>query len=175
MASSRKKQLRKAAGAEISLPIAPTPETARKLRRDMIGVLLIRRRLTPEQARAAEEIRHVQEAVGRGMFRTSRMDRGASFQRKGGAPRDFLDRMTEEEHHLWQRHYLPWTRDLALDIASGIPGTRWLELVTAIVIDNAGLREIEQRYALRHGRALSYLAAGLDRYNEIAGYYSKLP
>jgi hypothetical protein len=170
MASSRKKKLQKLAGVkETELAVAPTPETARKLRRDMIGVLLIRGRLTPEQARAAEEIRTVQEAVGRGMFRTSRLDPGASFQRKGGAPRDFLDRMTEDEHHLWQRHYLPWTRELALDIAAGIPGTRWLELVTAIVIDNTGLREIEQRYGLRHGRALSYLAAGLDRYNAIAG------
>ena len=72
--------------------------------------------------------------------------------------------MSRAERFAWENHYLPWSHALATDIAAGIPGTRWLQLVVEIVVDNRTLRDVETRYKLRHGTALSYLSRGLERY-----------
>jgi hypothetical protein len=142
----------------------PTPETRRKIRRDIVRGLYERGRLHPNQIEAAEEIRMVHEAVGRGMFPTSQVLMRWGRRPVLGASRDFLDRMSETERHAWQHRYLPWTHDLATEIAGGMAGTRWLQLIIDVVVDNAALREVETRYRLRHGAALEYLVAGLDRY-----------
>lgn len=164
MAGCRRSRLRRAARSRPQ-PIPPTPETLRKRRYDVIAGLLARRRISHEQAEAAGEIRRVLEAVGRGMFPTAQ-----TMAFTGKAPRvrtwrDFIDRMSARERRAWERHYIPWTREMSLEIAAGLGGTRWLQLVLDIVVDNCGLRETEQRYGLRHGTAIEYLIQGLERYH----------
>jgi len=143
----------------------PTPQTRGKLRQDVVRRLLERGRLQPHHVKAAEEIRTVHEAVGRGMFPTAQSMTWTGHQPDRGRGRDFLDRMTDAERHAWQHRYLPWTQEMATEIAAGIPGTRWLQLVVDVVVDNATLREVERRYRLRLGAGLAYLERGLDRYD----------
>jgi len=142
----------------------PTVQTAARLRRDVIATLLARRRLLPRHAAAAEEIRTVHEAVGRGMFPTAQLVSGPAAGRGRRNAHDFLDRMSARERAAWERRYLPWTRALAGELAGALPGTRWLQLVIDIVVDNATLRETERRYRLRHGAALPWLRRGLESY-----------
>lgn len=143
----------------------PTAQTAAKLRQDVIGRLLAQRRILPHHAAAAEEIRTVHEAVGRGMFPTAQPVPWSGRAPDRRRARDFLDRMSERERNAWERRYLPWSRALATEIAAGLAGTRWLQLVVDIVVDNATLREAESRYRLRHGTALAYLIRALEQYD----------
>ena len=164
MARSRSSRLRRAARSRPER-IAPTPETLRKRRYDVIANLLARGRIPLHLAEAAAEIRRVLEAVGRGMFPTAQ-----PMAWTGKAPRvriwrDFIDRMSAGERRAWERHYIPWTREMSFEVAAGLAGTRWLQLVLDIVVDNSGLREAEQRYRLRHGTAIEYLIQGLERYH----------
>ncbi|MEE8332749.1 MAG: hypothetical protein V3R85_02790 [Alphaproteobacteria bacterium] len=135
-----------------------------RLRHDVVARLLATGRLLPSDADAVEEIRTVHEAVGRGMFPTAQPVSTTGRRPRGALATDFLDRMSEHERFMWQRHYLPWTRALELEIAAGLKGTRWLQLVIDIVVDNATPREVEARYRLRHGRGIEYLRRGLEIY-----------
>lgn len=146
----------------------PTRQTAARLRHDVVARLLATGRLLPLHAEAADEIRTVHEAVGRGMFPTAQPP-GFGRRPRVVQATDFLDRMTERERFLWQRRYLPWTRAMALEVAAGLKGTRWLQLVVDIVVDNATPRETEARYRLRHGRGLDYLRRGLEIYQQRGG------
>jgi hypothetical protein len=145
--------------------VAATAETLAKLRHDVVGRLVARGRLHRVHADAAEEIRTVVEAVGRGMCPTAQPTAWTGRSSGYRGPRDFLDRMSPEERRLWQFHYLPWTRDLTQAGDAVLPGGRWLELVLEIVVENGGLRRAERRHGLRHGSALGYLATGLERYD----------
>ena len=164
MQKTRRQRLRSVVHSQQELAVSPTPQTRRKLRRDVVRGLYERGRLRPDQVEAAEEIRMVHEAVGRGMFPTSQGLMRSGRIRNFGGSRDFLDRMTEKERRAWHRRYLPWTHALAVEIAAGMAGARWLQLVIDVVVDNTPLRDVESRYRLRHGAALEYLAAGLGRY-----------
>lgn len=168
MARSRHARVKQAQrAAEPAVP--PTRQTAARLRHDVVARLLATGRLLPPHAEAAAEIRTVHEAVGRGMFPTAFVPAAAGRRSQGALATDFLDRMSEHERFLWQRRYLPWTRTLALELAAGLKGTRWLQLVIDIVVDNATPREIEGRYRLRHGRGLAFLRRGLELYQQRGG------
>lgn len=165
---NRKTRLNQAVTLSQGPAVSAAPEIPAETRYDVVGRLQRRGRISAHHLDRAEEIRSVHEAVGRGMFPTAQSTmRWGSVRRRRGA-RDFLDRMTQSERYAWEHHYLPWTRDLATEVAAGIPGTRWLQLIIDIVVDNVPLREIETRYRLRHGTALAYLTNGLDRYNRQA-------
>jgi hypothetical protein len=131
----------------------------------VIARLLARGRIDPHHGHAADEIRRVFEAVGRGMFPTSQPAAWTGKVPRHRNWRDFIDRMSVAERSAWERHYIPWTREMSCRIVAGMPGTRWLQLVLDIVVDNAGLRETEARYELRHGKAIEYLIQGLERYH----------
>lgn len=166
MRTRREARLRAALrAADEDEAVAATPETLAKLRHDVVGRLIERGRLQKAHGEAAEEIRTVSEAVGRGMCPTAQPT-GWSVRPPGyRGPRDFLDRMTARERHIWQFRYQPWKSELlrARDVA--LPGGRWLDLVLDIVVDNSGLRRAERRHGLRHGSALGYLADGLECYD----------
>ena len=98
------------------------------------------------------------------MFPASRGDYSGGAPPRRLGPRDFTRRMSAAERRAWERHYLPWSHEMAVAVAAGLPGTRWLQLVIDIVIDNHPLRSIEERYRLRHGTAIDYLREGLERY-----------
>ncbi len=72
--------------------------------------------------------------------------------------------MTEHERHLWQHYYLPWSHELTVEIATGLPGVQWLQLAIDVVVENRTLREVEQLYGLRRGRAYHFLVAALEKY-----------
>ncbi len=164
MARSRRSRLRCAARSRPKR-IAPTPETAARLRHDVIARLLARGRIPLHLAQAADEIRRVLEAVGRGMFPTAQPMAWTGKAPRVRTWRDFIDRMSAGERRAWERHYIPWTREMSFEVAAGLAGTRWLQLVLDIVVDNSGLRETERRYRLRHGTAIEYLIQGLERYH----------
>jgi hypothetical protein len=145
--------------------VAATAETLAKLRHDVVARLVAHGRLQRVHGDAAEEIRTVSEAVGRGLCPTAQMAAWAGRPSGFRGPRDFLDRMTAEERRLWQFRYLPWRSELVRAGDDALPGARWLGLVLDIVVDNSGLRQAERRQGLRHGTALTLLAIGLERYD----------
>ncbi|MBT5051403.1 MAG: hypothetical protein HOM58_23110 [Rhodospirillaceae bacterium] len=165
MNRDRKSRLSRAVSRPRKQCDSPTPETVAKLRYDVIARLRDHGRISARHLEIAEEIRSVHEAVGRGLFPTAQSVRwhGGSGGRRGGG--EFFDRMTQSERYAWERRYLPWTHDLATEIAAGMAGTRWLQLIIDIVVDNLSLRDVETRYQLRHGTAIAYLTNGLDRYH----------
>ncbi len=169
MAKSRRARVKAPLGVAAEAPVRPTRQTVARLRYDVVARLLATGRLLPDHAGAAGEIRAVHEAVGRGMFPTAQPPNAAGRRPGSAVPTDFLDRMTEHERFLWQRRYLPWTRAIALELAAGMKGTRWLQLVVDIVVDNITPREAEARYRLRHGSALDYLRRGLEMYRRRGG------
>ena len=153
----------RAAKPEARIP--PTPETLRKLREDAIVRLVRKGQLLPHHQDAAMEIRSVHEAVGRGMFaRSASFDPAAGRAPRRHTARDFTDRMSGRERRNWERHYIPWSHEMAVAVVAGMAGTRWLQLVTDIVVDNHAIRAVEDRYGLRHGTAIRYLVEALERY-----------
>jgi hypothetical protein len=144
--------------------LSPTPQTERKLRQDTIVSLLATRDLSADHVRVAEEIRTVFETISRGIFSASswwaETNQGSHKRHR----MDFVDRMSDKEALLWERCYLPWTRQLSCEIASGIPGTRWLQMVVGMVVENEPLEAIEKKYRLGGAVALGFLVNGLDRY-----------
>ena len=144
--------------------IRPTPETLRKLQQDVVVELVREGSLRPHHQDAALEIRAVHEAVGRGMFARSSCDPTAGSSGRAYGPRDFTQRMSARERRLWETRYLPWSRDMALAVVAGLPGTRWMQLAIDIVVDNHAVGTVEERYRLSPGTAIRYLAEALDRY-----------
>ena len=151
-------------------PIGPTPETASKLRRDIVERLAREGRLGREQVRAALEIRRVWEAFGRGLFPAARPIAPVAERRKRAMFSDPIDRLTPEEENAWRLRYRPWAREMAVTVAAGAIRTTRLQLILDIVIDNHGLREVEGWYRMRHGGAVEHIRAALHRYAGIAGW-----
>jgi hypothetical protein len=145
--------------------ILPTPETLHKQRYDVVANLLARGQLNHEQAKAADEIRGVFSAVGRGMFPSSGWTPRISKLPRTRPARDFIDCMTPAECYAWEFNYLPWTREMALQIVA-LPGTTWLQLIIDVVVENEFLNTVERRYGLAsgHGVAGQYLRHGLHNY-----------
>ena len=148
----------------------PTPETVRKLRRDIVTRLAREGRLSREQVRAAFEIRRVWEAFGRGLFPASRGFAPLAERKRHAMFSHPVDRLTPEEETAWRLRYRPWAREMAVTVAAGAIRTTRLQLILDIVIDNHGLREVEGWYRMRHGGAVAHIGAALHRYAEIAGW-----
>ncbi len=161
-----------AAAADAS---SAAPETAAKLRRDIVERLAREGRLGPEQVRAALEIRRVWEAFGRGLFPSARPIAPTADRRRRAMFRDPVDRLTPSEERAWRLHYRPWAREMAVTVAAGAVRTTRLQLILDVAVDNHGLREVEGWYRMRHGSALGHIRAALHRYAEIAGWTAGAP
>ena len=150
--------------------VGPTPETASRLRRDLVARLAREGRLGPEQVRAALEVRRVWEAFGRGLFPT--VDATAPIVQRGKHAMfvDPIERLTPAEERAWRLRYRPWAREMAVTVAAGAIRTTRLQLILDVVVDNHGLREVEGWYRMRHGGAIEHVRAALHRYAEIAGW-----
>ena len=148
----------------------PTPETAAKLRRDLVVRLAGEGRLGREQVRAALEVRRVWEAFGRGLFPAARHIAPVGERAKRAMFVDPIDRLTRAEERAWRLRYRPWAREMAVTVAAGAIRTTRLQLILDVVVDNHGLREVEGWYRMRHGAALEHIRAALHRYAEIAGW-----
>lgn len=148
----------------------PTPETAAKLRRDLVRRLAEEGRLGREQVRAALEVRRVWEAFGRGLFPATSVF-SPVVGRKGRAMfADPVERLTRAEEAAWRLRYRPWAREMAVTVAAGAIRTTRLQLILDVVVDNHGLRQVEGWYRMRHGSAVEHVRAALHRYAEIAGW-----
>ena len=153
----------------------PTPETATKLRRDVIERLFKEGRLREEHVRAADEIRRVWEAVGRSLFPSgARFDspRQSHLRR---APKEPLQGMSDVEEVIWRRRYRPWADEMSVPIATGTVRVSRLQLTLDVVVDNHGLRQIEAWYRMRHGMGFQHLRAALHRYGNLAGWIEHAP
>ncbi|MDE0334638.1 MAG: hypothetical protein OXI64_06735 [Defluviicoccus sp.] len=148
----------------------PTPETAAKLRRDLVRRLAAEGRLGREQVRAALEVRRVWEAFGRGLFPATNTMAGAAGRARRAMFADPIDRLTRAEEAAWRLRYRPWAREMAVTVAAGAIRTTRLQLILDVVVDNQGLREVEGWYRMRHGGAIEHIRAALHRYAEIAGW-----
>ena len=148
----------------------PTPETLRKLRRDIVARLARDGRLGGEQVRAALEIRRVWEAFGRGLFPATRPVAPLAQRRRRAMFTDPIDRLTPAEELAWRLRYRPWAREMAVTVAAGAVRTTRLQLILDVVIDNHGLRQVEGWYRMRHGSAVEHVRAALHRYAELAGW-----
>lgn len=170
MPSSRRSTLLSNRATAPDDAIGPTPETKAKLRHDVLHRLAREGRLDAQHIMAAEEIRGAWEAIGRGLFPTARQ---LHMPRLPTASRAYLqpfERMSNTEERTWRLRYRPWADEMSIEIVSPTTRTTRLQLVHDVIIDNFGLRAIEDLYRLKHGRALLHIRAALDRYCQFAGW-----
>ncbi len=167
------KAARRAIAPDHDAPIGPTPETAAKLRYDVIAKLYLDGKLDDTHVAAAQEIRRVWEAIGRGLFpRARQLDR---IPNRGGAtrPREPADLMSQSEAIAWRDRYRPFATEMSVDILSRVSRVSRLQLTLDIVIDNYGLRQVEDWYRLKHGVAAGHLRTALERYAVLAGWVER--
>jgi hypothetical protein len=151
-------------------PVPPTPETVAKLRRDLVLHLFEKGRLCQEQLRAAEEIRRIWQAFSRGLGPTA-IDL-SSFAGGGRSvqARQPVEWLLPAEEAIWRRRYRPWAAEMAAQPSGGHIRAMRLRIVVDLVVENAGLRQVDGWYRMRNGTAFAHLDSGLRRYAEIAGW-----
>lgn len=113
MRQTRKARLRQTMEIKEEEPFTPTPQTEEKLCKDTIVSLLAAGDISSDHVRVAEEIRAIFEAVSRGMFPASSWRAESSHGSYRRQRMDFVDRMSDREAMLWERCYLPWSRQLS--------------------------------------------------------------
>jgi len=150
----------------------PTSQTVEKLRNDTIILLMSSGDIGMDHVRAAEDIRTIFEIVSRGMFPASSWRSETNRVPHRRRRTDFVDRMNSHEVLIWEKCYLPWSHKLSLEVVGGVPGTRWLQMVIDIVVDNFPLDDVEKKYRLGEGTALGFLVNGLDRYIALRQKYT---
>ncbi|MBC8158274.1 MAG: hypothetical protein H8E94_02970 [Alphaproteobacteria bacterium] len=133
----------------VSDNLGPTPETAAKLRYDVIDTLHRAGELKLHHVNAAHEIERVYLALCRGMFPASRPDQNNGSRRIT----DIFDRLTDAEESLWLRRYKPWANKVGR---------------AAQIVFDAKVNNLMQPRELHEP-----LRAALQVYAEIAGYSSK--
>ena len=146
-----------------------TPETRLKARYDVVQALAARRRLTKPEMAAVGEIQRIDEALGRCIFPAREMD--AAIRGNGGsyrAPISYLDRMSDDEILIYEKHYMPWKSAMAKVQYLGCP-VNVLTVCIAIVWDNLGLEAVEARFNMKSRTALGILKFGLGEYARVAG------
>lgn len=126
----------------------PTPETAAKLESDVIDDLWRAGRLRLHHVKAADELRRMWHALGRGMFPAGGMG-GASRASMAAYPSP-IERLTDAEDRIWHQRYRPWCDRLGAGVA----------IVYAVVWDNRPLDGEDE---------VAALAFGLDVYADLAG------
>lgn len=150
--------------------IGPTPETAAKLKRDLIAHLRDKGRLTPEQARAAEEVRRIWQAFSRILGPSATNPATLATGRQAGGARMPIDWLTDVEETIWRDSYRPWASERAAQPCGGTIRVTEFQIVLEIVVDNRSLRQTEGFYRMRHGAAFEIVRSALHRYAEIAGW-----
>lgn len=139
MGRGMKSAVRRKAVADV-----PTPETAAKLKPDVLTVLHRAGYLSAEDLAAAEDISRIWRALMRGLFPQRPALDGARTAGRPGA-RDPISGMSTGEAWLWRAVYKPWAADMSdrVLLPAQTPGGRLrhgeisrLELVRRIVSAN---------------------------------------
>ncbi len=156
---ARREADRRRVDGEVS--VAATPETLRKLRRDVVETWHTQGRLGDEQLRAAGEIQRVWHAITAGLWpRSQPLVRAARGADVNDWPASLRRAYTER--------YVPWRTEAGLTMAS--PRLPVLALVLDVVVDNLGPKQMERRHAIHRDRAVRLVQAALHRYAEMAGW-----
>lgn len=146
----------------------PTPQTVRKLRRDLILHLHESGRLRAEHLRAAEEIRRIWQAFSRGLGPSA--VNPASTGSRGPSVRQPLEWLSDREEIIWRNRYRPWANEASAIPSGGIVRVTRLQIVVALAVDNGGLRQVDGWYRMRNGASFEHLRDGLHRYAVIGGW-----
>lgn len=150
-----------------------TLETRRKKRRDQVAALLARGQITRMQTVAAGEVRDAYAAVLRSLMPARRADIRVDQGRRQITP---IDRWSQREERIIRTRYGPWKLAMRQPVTVELPGDRRvtvrnvLEVTMDLVWDNAGPRQIDNRYRLRAGVARRLVAISLERYCVLAGW-----
>lgn len=148
--------------------VPPTPQTVRKLRRDLILQLHESGRLRSEHLRAAEEIRRIWQAFSRGLGPSA--VNPASPGSRGPSGRQPLEWLSDREEIIWRNRYRPWANETSAIPSGGLVGATRLRIVVDLAVDNGGLRQVDGWYRMRNGASFEHLRDGLHRYAVIGGW-----
>lgn len=160
---------RRRGAAAVPMP-GPTPQTAAKLRRDLVLHLYEKGRLRTEHVEAAEDIRRIWQAFSRSLGPTAVNSSTLATGRQAPQARQPIEWLTAAEEQIWRTRYRPWAREMGASPCGGIIRVTLFQVILEIVVDNRGLRQTEGLYRMRHGDAADHLQAALTRYAEIAGW-----
>lgn len=127
----------------------PTPETARKLKTDVILKMYRRGTIGKHELWAAEEIRTYWGAFMRMAFRPRVLDGTQDCRAQGRAPLMPSEMLTAREHEIAKR-YREWSRKAG---ASKFGFSTALEAVIAVVIDNQSPRYIDRANRAENGKS----------------------
>jgi hypothetical protein len=149
----------------------PTPETRRKLKPDTIGALYRKGTIGEAERAAAEEIRDVFEALGRGLTPQA-VDHRSAAPRNRGTTTSFsvgLERMPGRLYGLWQRKYQTWAEDCGAVqlVQSNVVEYSQARLALDVIVDGKSLREIERGFGLRNGSLSPRLVEALEKWSAL--------
>ena len=150
----------------------PTPETARKRRRDSLRHLVGRGSVGPEQERAAYEIVEVMELLQDGMRAQSRDPNGGYGAKSVRQYRSAFERMHDRLFEQWKDRFLPWAEEMeALPVQQSniVRGSRF-DVLVSVLVEGYTLRELEFLMALKNGSLTPLFVGALTRYAQIAGW-----
>jgi len=162
-----------APGAAAPGPGIPTPELVAKRARDPIH----RMKLTPEQRRAASEIRAVAEAVAAdGFDATSPLhpDRMATAGTGRSAP-DILELIKGEAAEAVRARFGPWAREAAGRAAyrgtnGAAAGPSIFDVTWRVVVGQEGCRALDSEYRVRKETTAAVVRAALELYGRVGGW-----
>jgi hypothetical protein len=157
-------------GHQVDIAPGPTPQTAAKLRRDLVLHLYRSGRLRMEHLEAAEEIRRIWQAFSRSLGPTAVNTEALATGRRTAHGRQPIEWLTGTEEEIWRARYRPWAREMTATPCGGTIRVTQFQIVLDLVVDNQSLRQTEGFYRMRHGDGAVHLVAALHRYAEIAGW-----
>ena len=160
--------------------IGPTPETAAKLRFDVLDRLFpvietgsrkFEKRQDPELFRAGEEIRDVFEGITRSLFSRGIDPRNIKVDTSKRRMKQPIEAAPDYILEKYQDNYLPWSDEMGV-IEQGPPGEGMSSLGVAIhvLVDGWTLAESDYVLRKRKGASRQVLMDCLQRYAEIAGW-----
>lgn len=137
-----------------------TDGTRLKLKGDAVYQMHVARKISDDQRDAAEEIRFVWAALGRGL-----MPRASDPSRpQGSGAADPVSTMRWAEARAWRDHYAPWAAAQGRIIVREADRLRALQLTLDVVVDNYSLDDCDRVYRLRHGTTSNVVRAALQAY-----------
>lgn len=148
------------AGRPAPNDIGPTPQSLRKVRRDVMLGLLERGVITQDQMNAAEAIRGVWQSLLTAMSPVRPLD-GTS--RRGGIVKSPLERIGDKAYEQWRDKYLPWVaRAKRVRVRPWVTG---FQIVMDVVVENRSLRETRAMRGIQHPDVVEALQLALDMWH----------
>jgi len=153
--------------------IGPTPETASRLRPDIVVRLYKQGKLVAPEFFAASDIRDARAALAKILFPTRSMEASSGKTRGSFSGAVGLERLSPDEATLWNR-YVWWSRRYQDRPFDGQSITR-LQVILSVVEENIGLSQLERSLGIRrrHDKGavvMPILQAALWDYAEVSDH-----